>query len=96
MLLAKIEALVEFTVSEEIFQNLTFPEHIHHLLHVMNETLPSITSLVSFHTHFTILCHFHLSCSIVIAGMFEILFSMMSIMNNNIDGIHAYIGWEYD
>ena len=47
MLLAKLEALLEFTVSEEIFQNLTFPEHIHHLLHVMNETIPSITSLVS-------------------------------------------------
>ena len=47
MLLNKLEALVEFTVTEEVFGNLTFPNHVYHLLQVMNHTLPSVVAHVS-------------------------------------------------
>ena len=47
VLLNKLEALVEFTLTEEVFGNLTFPNHVYHLLQVMNNTLPSVVAHVS-------------------------------------------------
>ena len=45
MLLNKLEALVEFTLTEEVFGNLTFPNHVYHLLQVMNHSVVAHVSV---------------------------------------------------
>ena len=49
MLLSQLESFADYAVREEIFDSLESPEHVHTLLQVMNETLPSIKTHVSYH-----------------------------------------------
>ena len=51
MLLSKLEALVEYVAREDVFDDLTSPEHAQTLLQVVNSALPSVVAQVSsYHT----------------------------------------------